>query len=497
MKLNKLIKSLTPNYAIIGDHRVFTLLLLAATLLRFPFFFRDYIDRDESTFILMGQSWVDGFLPYTELWDLKPPITFLFFAGIIYVFGKSFLAIRFIGALLVAATAFFTFKIGTAIDTKKVGFWAAMAAVALQSLFGSIQGVMSEHLCMTFFMPGLWLLLESKRYDGHLLAGILIGLAVMTKLNIAYTALFLGLYLFYYFFSKKEFLKGAKTALLYGVGILIIVAATFLPYYGSSRGEIWWNSVVLAALEYAGARRSSILNLAPTFIVLGIFFVFAWKKKYLDFRDMKVQLILVAVLGALFSFAKAGRINSHYLIQLHPILIVLVAICITKITFFKRWKYTRGFIIFFIVILPAESYLEYYRIVKHKIEHGTFYNGEGIAVPQYLQKNHPDEKNVLFLGYHIGYWGIDSKPPTMSATHPSNICRNELFPYYQNPRKTGIEELTYIMTAIKPAIVVTRTNRLKFDKKLEAENEYIDRYLENYYELETQVEQADIYKRLE
>ena len=70
---------------------------VAALLIRLPFFFRDCIDRDESTFILLGQSWVDGFLPYTQLWDLKPPLVFLFFAIIIQIFGKSYIAIRLFG----------------------------------------------------------------------------------------------------------------------------------------------------------------------------------------------------------------------------------------------------------------------------------------------------------------------------------------------------------------------------------------------------------------
>ncbi|MFV1448861.1 hypothetical protein VBZ51_06925 [Maribacter sp. HS] len=60
------------------DTTVFLLLSLITLFIRFPFFFRDYVDRDESTFILLGQSWVDGFLPYTHLWDLKPPLTFAF-----------------------------------------------------------------------------------------------------------------------------------------------------------------------------------------------------------------------------------------------------------------------------------------------------------------------------------------------------------------------------------------------------------------------------------
>ncbi len=57
---------------------VFLVLFAISFQIRLPFFFRDYVDRDESTFILMGQSWVDGHLPYTQLWDLKPPLVFLF-----------------------------------------------------------------------------------------------------------------------------------------------------------------------------------------------------------------------------------------------------------------------------------------------------------------------------------------------------------------------------------------------------------------------------------
>jgi len=43
-------------------------------------FFPAVIDWDESTFILMGQSIIDGHLPYVKLWDLKPPGAFAFYA---------------------------------------------------------------------------------------------------------------------------------------------------------------------------------------------------------------------------------------------------------------------------------------------------------------------------------------------------------------------------------------------------------------------------------
>ncbi len=473
---------------------VFISLLAMSIVIRFPFFFRDYIDRDESTFILMGQSWVNGHLPYTELWDLKPPITFLFFAGIIYLFGKSFLAIRLFGALLVATTAYFTYKIGAETGSRRMGYWAALAAVALQSLFGSLQGVMSEHLCMAFFMPGLFLLLKTKSNWGYLLTGLLMGTAIMTKLNIAYAVLFLGLFTTYTNFRSKTITKGLWQAFIIGSGIVFIVAMTLFPYYLEDQILVWWNSVVQASLAYAGAGKGSILNLAPTFLAIALFFLIAWKKAYFDFKDIKIQLLTIAIIGVLFSFAKAGRINSHYMIQLYPILIVLVVLALRTINIPVK-KTFKPIIGLLLIMLPAESYLEYYRIVKNKIDKGTFYNGEGITVPQFLNKTYPYEKNVLFLDYHIGYWLLDAMPPTKAATHPSNICRDELFPYLDNPRKTALDEITFIMSVARPTIVVTRKNRLVFDEKRIEENRYINAYLKKHYTVRATVEGAEIHKR--
>lgn len=88
------------------------------------------------------------------------------------------------------------------------------------------------------------------------------------------------------------------------------------------------------------------------------------------------------------------------------------------------------------------------------------------------------------------------KPPTKAATHPSNITREELFPYMDNPRKTGIEELKYIMEIIRPKILVAREGKKIFDKKLVEYNTYIDAYLEKHYELTATVGRGLIYQRL-
>lgn len=494
--LNGLINSIFTNFTDLKNRTVFLLIFAISFFLRVPFFFRDYIDRDESTFILMGQSWVDGNLPYTELWDLKPPITFFLFAGIIYVFGKSFIAIRVVGALIVAITAFFTFKIGTVVHSKKIGILSGVICVLPLTLFGSLQGVMSEHICMVFFMPGLYVLLKHQKTHWFLFSGLLMGMALMTKLNIAYAVLCCGLFIFYSGFKNKNGPTGILKGLLFGVGILIVIGLTILPYYSHGITDLWWNSVVLAPLEYIGARRYSFLKLAPIFIVLFGFFIIAWKKKWLDYKDLKIQLLVAAILGVLFAFYKGGRVNGHYLIQLHPMLIILIAIVLSQLKFIQQLKW-KPFYLVLLALIPMESYLEYGNIVKNKIERGTFFNGEGFTVPKYIQANQLETENVLFFGYHIGYWNLDAKPPVKSATHPSNICRDELFPFYGNPRKTAIEELLYIMETIQPKTIVTRKNRRVFGKEEVEENEYIDAYLEAHYKVHATVEKAEILQRSE
>ena len=495
MRTKALISTLTPNYSQLKSRNVFLLLSAISFVLRFPFFFRDYIDRDESTFILLGQSWVEGHLPYTQLWDLKPPITYLFFAGIISIFGKSFIAIRAIGVIIVAITAFFTYNITLKISTKKNAFWASFFTVCLLSMFGSLQGVMSEHICMFFFMPGLYFIITYNKCQWHLIAGLFFGLSVMTKLNMAYPVLIIGLFSLYIPIKNGEFKKSLLNSFAFGLGIITLILLTILPYYLQGDIELWWKSVILAPLEYTGTRRYSIFKMAPIFLIISTFLFLTWKIKILNFKNERLQLLALVIFGVLLSFLKGGRINGHYLIQLHPVFVILVAIAFSKISFFKNWNY-KPLVLFLLLLLPMESYLEMSNILKNKIQRGTFFNGEGISVPKYILENNISTKNILFLEYHIGYWQLGELPPTKAATHPSNLCRDELFAFFDNPRKNSMEELQHIMEIVQPKTVVIRKNKRIFDKKEIEENLYINAYLAKHYSLKATIEKAEILERL-
>lgn len=474
---------------------VLFILVMFSIFIRFPFFFRDYIDRDESTFILMGQSWVNGYLPYTQLWDLKPPVTFLYFAIIIKLFGKSFFAIRLFGAIMVAITSLFTYGIAKRITTKKVAFWVGIFCVFFQSLFGSLQGVMSEHICTFFFVAALFILFLKEDGKWFFTSGLLLGLSVMTKLNMAYPVLILGLYFLWEGFRTKQLSKRIINLVFMGIGFIVSIILTFMPYYFQGDIQICWESIFEAPLAYAEGKFHSPLNTLPFVIVVLALLTAGFSLKIIDLKDRSIQILTVVVIGVLLSFVQAGKVNGHYLIQLYPFILIPLGIAVAKFPPIQK-KY-RTVITILLILIPMESYLEYGNIISNKLKKGSLYNGEGIEVPRYIEEHTLETRDIFFTEYHIGYWVLDEAPPTKAATHPSNITREELFPYMDNPRKTGMEELQYIMEVIQPKTLVARKGKEIFDKKLVEYNSYIDAYLERYYKLEATVGRGLIYQRLE
>ncbi len=493
--LSRAIDSLIPDYKKLKNRTVFICLLALSFFLRFPFVFRDYIDRDESTFILVAQGWVDGHLPYTLLWDLKPPITFAFFASMILLFGKSLIAIRISGIVVVALIAFFSYWISCEFSNKKTAFWVGVFTVLLISLFGSLQGVMSEHISMLFFMPALYLIITRRKTLSLFLAGLLFGGAIMTKINLAYPVLLLGLYLIYEWIRSSRNTKGIVEILAFALGVVIIILLTALPYYLESNTILWWKAVVLAPLEYSGARRDSLVSFAPLLIPLGVFLIYAIRTGRLNLKNTGIVALLVALVGVVIAFISGGRINGHYLIQLHPILLILLGIVLGNALTAINWNY-RPLVLIILLLLPIETYKEYRDIIRNKLETGYFINGEGYTVSEYIKKQSLPTKNILFLEYHIGYWFLDIVPPTKAATHPTNICRDETFVYFDNPRDSSMEELRYIMEDIAPEIVITRKKWNIFDKKEEEENIYIRNFLQEHYNIRKEIDNSEIHQRL-
>ena len=317
----------------------------------------------------------------------------------------------------------------------------------------------------------------------------------MMKLNLAYAVLGIVLFFIGQGIYKKHPYQGLLKMMILGSGIALIIVLTALPYALDGIFLVWTDSVVLAPLAYAKTLQSSIFKVLPLCVVLLAAAVLSWKKKWLNFKEPAIALLVMVSAGVVFSFLKSGKVNGHYLMQLYPILLVLIGVALTNAIVFKSKYYPIILVLAF--LMPAESYKEYYAIIKNKVTHGTYFNGEGISVPNYILTNGLNSKEVLFFEYHIGYWLLDASPPSKAATHPSNICRADLFPYFDNPRKTSMAELEFLMDSVQPKTVITRKDKSVFDKEYVAEDAYVRAYLSDHYSLEGIVGRAEIFTRLE
>jgi hypothetical protein len=467
--------------------RVLTILILISFFLRAPFFFRDYIDKDESTFVIMGQSWVDGQLPFTSLWDLKPLFVFGFFALLLKLFGKSLLLIRAVGMLIVALTGYIFYIQSSSFRSKNQSFFAAILCCYLLSLFGAVQGVMSEHLAVFSLLLG-WYFYHEKKY--YFLGGFILCSALLFKSNYVYALFLFALLELYLAVKNKSFSPLYKSFL----GLLIPIGICVFPYWQSGNLSTLYNAMISAPMAYADTDITTQLKTLLYLLPIGGIYLFILLKNKYELNRRNLGLLALNI-GVLFSFIKLGKINDHYLLQWYPLFLLFLVQSKLKWPQFETKKSVRAALLLFL-LLPVESYKEYNALWTHQKQNDTWYNGEGVAVPNYLKEQKLDQESVFYLDFHIGYWFQNQNPPTMVATHPSNIARKELYPFIPSIRNNPSEELKYLFEVLRPNIVVKSKNKI-LGKGFDRENQQIQDYLNRFYRPIHRIDKAVILQRLE
>jgi 4-amino-4-deoxy-L-arabinose transferase-like glycosyltransferase len=156
------------------------------------------LERDEGEYAYAGQLILQGIPPYRLAYNMKFPGTYYAYAAILAVFGQTAWGIH-VGLLVVnAATALVLFFLGRRLLG---GFAAAIAAAAfcVLTLDIWIMGVFAHatHFVLLPAVGGFLVLaraMASARLPGFVLAGVLLGLAVLMKQHaFVYVPLALGL----------------------------------------------------------------------------------------------------------------------------------------------------------------------------------------------------------------------------------------------------------------------------------------------------------------
>lgn len=321
-----------------SNRKIFLTLLLMTFFLRFPFFFQYDIrwGWDEFTFILMGQSLLDGHLPYTELWEIKPPLTFAAFAFFILLFGKSIVGVRLGGAICVLISAYITFHIGKHIWGRRAGLLAAIFCIFFTS-FGSVgQIIYTEIIASVPLMGALAIgVMRTLNPRTTFFIGFLLSIATLVRMNFAYLCVLVGLYILVKTIRSKNF--PLRHISMYALGGLIPAVLVSLPYIVSGQSQILFDALVTAPLQYANTQLSSIdalirllgktVQISNAVLWLGFLggIVLALKSWKTCIEMQKQGLLLLAgfFIGVGFSIINSGAAYFHYIINLIPFMALL------------------------------------------------------------------------------------------------------------------------------------------------------------------------------
>jgi 4-amino-4-deoxy-L-arabinose transferase-like glycosyltransferase len=464
-------------------------LLLLTLLIRLPFFFPAVVNWDESTYILMGQTILDGHLPYTAQWEVKPPVGFLFYSAAIALFGHSIFAVRLAGALAVAAVGALVYLIGLRVWGWRAGLVGAVLTAALMTVLPGGQATMLEHVAVLPLVTALYLLVA--RPDGAarppgagvlLAVGALLAAAVLSRPNLFPLPLLVGLYLLVPF---RPFGAAVRRGAALAAGGAAVVGLTLLPYALTGQTAVWWRAVVVAPLSWATgdatvltslrvqlntllwAARPSNVALAPEGMFVAVVWVAAglgvvlaaarWGALSLAARR-RLGWAFLFLVGAHLAVLVTGEFRSHYLIQVAPFMALFAGIGLSELLRAGPVRGVLGYglaavliVTLLVALRPVAA--EYGVMAAHARRGEPLAYGPAYDIVRYLDAAGDTAEPAYLMTDHIAYWLRGEMPLTLVTTHPSMVTKPELVAAFLDRPATAEGELADVL-ALRPGTIV-------------------------------------------
>ncbi|MEA3337240.1 MAG: glycosyltransferase family 39 protein [Chloroflexota bacterium] len=499
------------------DLLVLLLFFLTVGFLRVPAFEQSVVDWDESIYLLMSRGMLEGHLPYTAVWDHKPPGIYLLFALAQLLFGRSIVAIRVLTWLAVTASCFLLYKFGK--DRFHNG-WSGILAGLLYAAFSLQNGGLaanSEVLFAPFVILGFYLLWQTVAFDQPtgsnggrtiLLAGLALGVALQIKYAVIYD-LIAALMLLAITGARKRYpvrdvLYGAVTLL---AGVLIPMAVVVLTFLLSGHLPEYVDATILANLRYNALAIFSLTELGSTlsaqlrhnFVLWGsllllpmVLFVTAKAR-----QECRLNLLLLCVWLAidLMGILLARRYFWHYFLQLLPPLCLIVSILFTEILAWTTGSTHKSRLVGFglLALLAMGVILPLWRPVTSSVDSVLFALGRGERVDEpayigsYLRDRLEPGQTVYVADYEpVIYFLAGVEAPTRYVL-PRLLTDEAL------AAVAGIDpssELARIMRG-KPAYVVL----LEKDRDASRFHSELHGYLDRDYVVDRVVRDATLFRR--
>lgn len=453
----------------------YLLLALLVLILRLPFFFEDVIDSEESTLVLMGQAWLDGWLPYVQLWDEKPPLCFAAFALFIELFGRWVPGVRIGGALCVWLAAAGALRLGHRMGGSTGGWLAGVGAAIFMSIQASGQATLSETVAAPALLLGVSALALRSGSASAVLGGAALGVASLVRIDlllVLVAALVLLL------------VRDRPRAPGFLAGLAAPFALLALVYGVAGHLSLWLRSVFVAPAALIG---TGVAALPP-----------ASERPRMQIgprgRPSAWLWWLVSSATVLVSTLSMGGLSGHGWNQFHPLAAAGLGGLVgrglegTMGAPARRWVAGVGLLL--LVGAGAWPLLRAYRGWLDEPFPARSY-GTTVTVARTLEGFEVGEGPVFMETAHLAYWHLGLNPPTRMAAQPENLLRAELLRAVEGPEYGPAEALAAIFDA-QPLFVVTKPGGGRFAADPELQRLYLEKL--KAYELRTVVDGVEVYE---
>jgi len=226
------------------------------------------LERDEGEYAYAGQLLLEGIPPYSQAYNMKLPGTYLAYAGLMAVFGRTAFGIH-LGLLVVnLATILLVFGFTRDLFDRLSAATAALV-FSILSISPTVLGMAAHatHFMAFFGVAGSWALWRAfgdRRGEAAVqtsekawlfpIAGLLLGTAFLTKQQGVFLPIFGGLAVVVYCARRPPVFSARHWAIAlgYAAGAVLPLALTFLWLWRAGTFDKFWFWTVQYAREYVG-----------------------------------------------------------------------------------------------------------------------------------------------------------------------------------------------------------------------------------------------------
>jgi len=436
--------------------------------------------RDSGVFLYVGWRFLNGDVPYRDVWDHKPPLIYFVDALGLTLTPHSLWGVWFLQFIFIFFTLFFIYKL----LNREFGVYAALAGttVLTSGLLTILEkGNVTEEYALIFQAWCFWLFVRAWRNNFPIRASFGIGLLGGLAFNFKQTTIGIwityGLFLLAFRLLQRKFPLKDLLSLLAGWFVPSIVLVAYLASQNALAD--FWEQAFLYNFVYIGTHEG-IRRLIPVFLkgflylqngwvlylsilgwLVGVAYVWVKRKTFAEIHpliliglvNLPIEVILITV---------SGRSILHYYLTPLPVMAILsgtlvytLPALVREIPFLDSQKVQRWApaAILAMILLGQFGQVEYYPQYVRILSDNDY-----APVIDYVAKNTNESDQVLLIGAEsvVNFLTRRAAPTRYVYQYPLALLgRRPMFEEYFNQ-----------ILKNKPTLIIDTRGRARLDEKL-------------------------------